>query len=183
MRYTRYIIIHGTKGSPSGNWFPWLAAELGAKNAEVVIPEMPTPQGQSLESWFAAFYRQAGTIDSETCIIGHSLGAVFLLRYLERCLNPIGCAVFVAGFIGLLGKYEYDRLNASFIACPFDWGTIRINSGRILCIAGDNDPYVPLAQPTELADKLGANLQVVRGGGHLNSESGYESFPSLLEQL
>jgi predicted alpha/beta hydrolase family esterase len=50
-------------------------------------------------------------------------------------------------------------------------------------MAGDNDPYVPLSQPAELAGHLGVELQVILGGGHLNAEFGYDSFPALFDQL
>lgn len=179
----RYIIIHGTKGSPSANWFPWLAAQLRARGAGVLIPQMPTPEGQSLASWLTALSQQVSTVDSQTCIIGHSVGAVFLLRYLERCAGPLGSSVFVAGFTGTLGNPEYDQLNSTFVDTSYDWIKIRRNAGRIVCIAGDDDPYVPLSQPSELAEHLGAQLQLIPGGGHLNSEFGYDSFPMLLEQL
>ena len=178
-----YIIIHGTKGSPSINWFPWLATQLRKRGARVLIPQMPTPTGQTLENWFGSFQVRSGRIDQQTCIIGHSLGATFLLRYLERCKAPVCCSIFVAGLIGPIGIPEYDELNRTFVNAPYDWGTIRRNAGQVMCFAGDKDPYVPLHQPREIAEKLGAALQIIPGGGHLNSETGYESFDELLHAL
>lgn len=180
----RYIIIHGTKGSPQGNWFPWLAATLRHRGASVIIPQLPTPEGQSLERWHAAFAAQVPeTAHEHSCCIGHSLGATFLLRYLERAHAPIGCAVFVAPLIAEIGNSEYDQLNRTFIDQPYEWERIKRNAGRVVCLAGDNDPYVPLHQPRKLAAHLAAPLQIVPGGGHLNSESGYNAFELLLGVL
>lgn len=178
-----YIIIHGTKGSPGGNWFPWLATQLRQRGAHVVIPQMPTPAGQTLENWFASFQVSSGDVDQHTCIIGHSLGATFLLRYLEQRTAPIGRSICVAGLLGPIGIPEYDELNRTFVNHPYDWGVIRNNAGQALCFAGDNDPYVPMNQPREMAEQLGAALQIIPGGGHLNGESGYESFDELLHAL
>lgn len=178
-----YIIIHGTKGSPEGNWFPWLSEKLSARGVRVIIPRMPTPEGQSLAGWLVSFAEQVGVVDERTCIIGHSIGATFLLRYLERRGDPIGCAVFVAGVTGAIGIPEYDELNRSFVAGEYEWSTIKRNAGRIVCLAGDKDPYVPSEQQREMAEKLGVDLSVIRGGGHLNAESGYYSFDALLEVL
>jgi predicted alpha/beta hydrolase family esterase len=178
-----HIIIHGTKGSPEGNWFPWLSEKLSARGARVIVPRMPTPEGQSLEGWLSSFVDQVGIVDERTCIIGHSIGATFLLRYLEGRSSPIGCAVFVAGLTGAIGIHEYDELNQSFISGEYDWSAIKRNAGRIVCFAGDSDPYVPSEQQREMAERLGADLRVIDGGGHLNAESGYHSFDELFEVL
>ncbi len=52
---TNVIIIHGTGGSPKGNWFPWLKEILENEGCKVFIPRFPTPENQSLESWFRVF--------------------------------------------------------------------------------------------------------------------------------
>jgi predicted alpha/beta hydrolase family esterase len=179
----KFVIIHGTKGSPEGNWFPWLADSLRQQHAEVVVPRMPTPEGQNLENWLEELRRQAGALDETTTLIGHSLGATFLLRVLESQKVSMAQSVFVAGLLGPIGIAEYDQLNSTFIATSYDWGTIRSNAGSVVCVSGEGDPYVPAEQGKELAAKLGAQNHVVPKGGHLNAEFGYTSFPQLLGLL
>jgi len=179
----KVVIIHGTKGSPESNWFLWLASSLKESDFTVYVPKMPTPEGQSLDSWLSVFHTEVGPVDSTTTIIGHSVGAVFLLRLLESLDTPIHCAVLVAGFTGPLGIPEYDELNSSFVNGAFNWAKIRKSAGEILCFSGDNDPYVPLAQGLEIADNLGVTPNIIPGGGHLNSEFGYNSFPVLLKRV
>jgi len=178
-------IVHGTMGSPQGNWFPWLKTELEKRSVAVTVPAMPTPEGQTLQGWRSAFADQVGALNTGSLLIGHSVGAVFALRYLESCKIPIG-AVFlvvflVAGFTGTLGLSEYDALNASFVDGTYDWAAIERNAKKIFCISGDNDPYVPLSQGQEIARELGVEHHIIRGGGHLNAEFGYTRFPELLE--
>jgi predicted alpha/beta hydrolase family esterase len=179
----KFIIIHGTKGFPEGNWFLWLAESLQRQNAEVVIPRMPTPEGQSLVNWLSAFSRQVGVVNEDTTIIGHSLGATFLLRILERQKAPVAQSIFVAGVIDKIGIIEYDQLNSTFIEPAYDWVTIQKNAGRVVCLSGEGDPYVPSWQGQELAAKLGVRNHIVPRGGHLNAEFGYTSFPELLSLL
>ena len=179
----KVVIIHGTKGEPQGSWFPWLAIQLAQRGDPVIVPRMPTPEGQSLESWFAAFHEQVGAIDSSTTIIGHSTGAVFLLRLLEQINEPIETSIFVAGFTAALGSAEYDPLNATFVADEYDWDKIRKNAGDVVCLSGDSDPYVPQTQALDLARNLGVEACLVPDGGHLNAEFGYTEFPLLLEIL
>ena len=82
------------------------------------------------------------------------------------------------------GLPDYDPINASFFATPFDWAGIRARKGRAGgCWAGDDDPYVPLARSREMADRLGVELEVVLGGGHLNAETGFTAFPQLRDAV
>jgi predicted alpha/beta hydrolase family esterase len=48
-------------------------------------------------------------------------------------------------------------------------------------IYGDNDPYVPQKTLHDLAESLGVTPIVIHNGGHMNTDSGYTSFPRLLE--
>lgn len=179
----KFVIIHGTKGSPEGNWFPWLAEVLRHQHAEVVTPRLPTPDGQNLANWLSECWRQVGVIDEGTTLIGHSLGATFLLRILERQKAPVARSIFVAGLIDKIGIAEYDQLNSSFIETSYDWNTIQRNAGSVVCLSGENDPYVPADQGEQLAANLGVKSHIVLRGGHLNAEFGYTSFPELLDLL
>ena len=179
----KIVIIHGTKGSPEANWFPWLAETLRHQHAQVVTPRMPTPEGQNLSSWLSEFSQQVGVIDEGTTLIGHSLGATFLLRILERQTAPVAQSVFVAGLLDKIGIAEYDQLNCSFIETSYDWVTIRRNAGRVVCLSGEGDPYVPALQGEQLAANLGVKNRIIPCGGHLNAEFGYTSFPELFDLL
>lgn len=176
-------IIHGTKSSPQGNWFQDVASQLAKHDFQSFVPQFPTPDGQSLDNWFAYFGAIVGELDSESIIIGHSVGAVFALRLLERLDAPIAAVVLVAGFTGELGLPEYDKLNSSFVAGAFDWKKIRSNAAQFICMSGDNDPYVPFQQGKEIADSLGVDHLVIESGGHLNAEFGYTKFPQLIDLL
>jgi uncharacterized protein len=177
------VIIHGTKGSPDGNWFKWLAAELESRGFRTIVPRFPTPEGQSLDSWLKRFASIAGELDENSLVIGHSVGAVFVLRLLERLAKPLRAAVLAAGFTGALGLPEYDALNATFVEEPFNWEKIRANAKDILCLSGQGDPYVPFEQGKEIADKLQVRHVVIPKGGHLNAEFGLTSFPRLMQEL
>ena len=144
---------------------------------------MPTPDGQNLSNWISEFSRQVGVIDEATTLIGHSLGATFLLRILERQKTPVARSIFVAGLIDKIGIAKYDELNSSFIETFYDWITIQKNAGRVVCLSGEGDPYVPAQQGEQLAANLGVKNRIIPHGGHLNAEFGYTSFPELWDLL
>ena len=179
----KVVIIHGTQGSPDGNWFPWLAEQVTERGSDAVVPAFPTPDGQSLATWEKVAEKSIGDLDGSTVLVGHSLGATFALRLLERASGPIAATYLVSGVIGRLGIEEFDQLNASFVEDAFDWDSIRAAAHRIHVYCGDNDPYVPLEMGEELAAGLGVEANVIEGGGHINAEAGFTRFDRLLGDL
>ena len=181
----RVIVLHGAHGGPDTNWFPWLHTELERAGIEVARPRFPTPQGQSLDAWFEIYDRTVALLaPAPIILVGHSLGATMALRLLERAAEPFSGLFLAAGFIGALGLPDYDPINASFFVKPFDWNGINERKGSACRTwAGDDDPYVPLSRSRELADHVGAPLEVIPGGGHLNGETGFTSFPQIRDAI
>ena len=181
----RVIVLHGARGGPDTNWFPWLHAELERVGIEVLRPRFPTPEGQSLEAWLEAYDHAVALLArASTVLVGHSLGATMALRLVEKATEPFSGLFLAAGFIGALGLPDYDSINASFFSSPFDWeGIGQRRGGACGCWAGDDDPYVPLSRSQELADHLGTPLEVVPGGGHLNGETGFTTFPQVRDAI
>lgn len=177
------FIIHGTGGSPEGNWFPWLKQELEKCGNRVLAPKFPTPKGQSIESWMEVFKEYDEYLDENTIVIGHSLGVAFLLNVLEKLDHPIKFACFVAGFTGLLDNTEFDGLNRSFTVKDFDWKKIRRNCRRFYVINSDDDPYVPIQKGVDLAKKLGVKLITLKNAGHINKDSGFVKFEYISELI
>ncbi|MBI5072855.1 serine hydrolase family protein [Candidatus Woesearchaeota archaeon] len=177
------FLIHGSYGNPIENWFPWLKKELEQNGHTVFAPPFPTPENQSLEQWFATFEPYEKFIDPQTIFVGHSLGAAFILSYLEHMEKPIRACFFVAGFCSALGNPQFDILNKTFVEKPFLWKDIRKYGRNFFVFHSDNDPYVPLQKGKELASHLGTEVMLVKGAGHFNKESNYTKFPLLLEKI
>lgn len=178
------FVVHGTCGSATGNWFPWLKSEMGRKGHCAIVPQFPTPEGQSFAAWREVFLRDLGSNKPEnTILVGHSIGAPFVMRMAEETDLPYRAIIPVCPFAKTLGVEQFDTLNSSFVEHDFDWNRIRMGASARVCFASDNDPYVPLALSQDVAAKMDAQLIVVPGGGHLNADSGYTSFPPILDAL
>lgn len=121
-------------------------------------------------------------INEEPVLIGHSLGAAFILDYLEQTNKKIKTAFLVAGFHKLINN-EFDELNKTFVGKGFNWEKIKKNCKKFFVVASDNDPYIPLEVNKELAEILDAELIVIHNGGHLNKKAGFDNFPQLLELI
>ena len=176
------FIFHGTAGHPQENWFPWLREELEKRGCSVIVPQFPTPQGQTLENWRSVFERYAADFAQDTILVAHSLGGAFALRVLERSGVRIRAAFLVATPIGVLPikNYDGDRL---FIGKPFDWKKIRQRCGKFVVFHSDDDAMVSVGNGVELARNLDAELVRLPHAGHFNAKAGYLKFDLLLEKM
>jgi len=177
------ILIHGAYGNPNENWFPWLKEKLEELNYIVYTPSFPTPENQTLESWLNVFNDYQKYLGEETLLIGHSIGATFILSILESIEHPVKGSYFVSGFLGFLDNPEFDNLNKSFVAKEFNWKKIKNNSGKVHIFHSDNDPYVPIEKTQELARKFNVEAEIISGAGHFNKKAGYTHFEELLKDV
>lgn len=178
------IIIHGAHGHPNENWFPWLKSTLMALHIDCIVPAFPTPDQQSLSTWLACFQQNVlPAITSSTVMIGHSLGAVFLLRALAYFHLHINTAILVGAFIKPVGIDKFDSINHSFLSDPISWDDVCRCSKQFVCYHGLNDPYVDDHQFHDVANALSAKKIMISNGGHLNLSSGYDTFPHLLREI
>ncbi|MBI2652976.1 serine hydrolase family protein, partial [Candidatus Woesearchaeota archaeon] len=155
---------------------------LETQGYEVIVPKFPTPLDQSLESWLRVFSQYENKINEETVLIGHSLGAAFILDYLEETNKKVKAAFLVAGYHKLI-ENEFKELNRTFVDKKFDWNVIKNNCKNFFVVASDNDPYIKLEINKEMAEILDAELKIIHNGGHLNKKSGFTSFPMLLDLI
>lgn len=177
------LLVHGAFGDPEENWLPWLKQELEKFDYKVIIPTLPTPEEQNLESWMKIAEPYLAELDEESVIVGHSIGATFLLSVLEKLEKPIYAAVFVSGFLNDLGDEQFDSINRTFYQKEFDWDRIKRNAEKVAIFHGSDDPYVPTAQALALARRLETEPIIIPNGGHLNEAAGFTEFPELLEEV
>lgn len=174
------MIFHGALGNPQENWFPWLAQKLRDEHFDVYVPAFPVAEKQSLKGWFEALSPYDQYIRANTKLIGHSLGATFVLRVLEKLDFQIDSAFLVAGFAEKLGQRQFDYWNGTFLERPFDWEQIRRNCAKFYVYGSDNDPVVKYPLVKKLADNLGTKIITIPGAGHFNSAAGFTTFERLL---
>lgn len=175
------IILHGTLGSPDGNWFKWLKDELERRGLTVWLPQLPHAEQPSLMEWQQFVQEHCPfSINEETLIIGHSSGAILALVLAQSAIKKIGAVVDVSVFHD--NSLEWQP-NSRLFDVEFDWFAMRQGVNELLFIHSDNDPYVPLDQAQYVAEKTSTEMIIIPGQGHFNLEqsSKYKQFPRLLE--
>ncbi len=178
----RAIILHGTLGSPTGNWFEWLRHELQTRGFSVWAPQLPQPEQPSLRRWLDYVYAECPfEIDENTLIVGHSSGAICATLLAQERLT-VGAVIGVSVFCDNSLNWEPNNM---LFDVAFDWEKLQTISTKLLFVHSDDDPYVPLDKAAFVARNSGAELMVWPGQGHFNLEksSSYTSFPRLLEEL
>ncbi len=177
----RVFIIHGWEASPESNWFPWLKTELEENGIVAIVPAMPDSARPDCEAWINCLKAIVGKVDEDTFFVGHSLGPIAILRFLETLPDgkKAGGVIMVAGFSESLGILETE----SFFQRPLDYEKVKRSAKKFVVINSDDDPYVPMEKGDILRVKLGAELIVLKGYGHLNAGNGFFELPIVLEKI
>ncbi len=121
-----YFIIHGSFGSPFGNWFSWLHDFIEDEGKQVYVPGL-----------------------------------------------PIG--------VGYQNYEKYDNVNKSMYFDNLE--DVKQYSNEIICFYSDNDPYVKYEVEKDFADKIATEQVFIPNAGHINSESGYDTFEDIVNYL
>lgn len=190
---TKIIIIHGWGADSTSNWFPWLADELKAKGFDVAVPDFPNSQTPQLSEWIDTLQSILNPKGSKTTrlenviLVGHSLGAPFILRFLEQLNQPqkgspfvaVKAAILVSGFERSLGFSETDN----FVVKPFNWEKIKTSCDKFIVINSDDDPYIPLSIGYALAKSLGVVLTIEHNAGHIKAPGGFLAYPRVRDLI
>jgi uncharacterized protein len=178
------LILHGTLGSPEGNWFSWLKKELENKGYKVWLPKLPDSELPNLKKYNKfIFSNKDWEFNSESIIVGHSSGAVAILGILNEL--PENVVVRECILVSCFekdspgGKWEPSR---ELFDYNFDFEKIKRHANKFVLINSDNDMYCPVDGAKAIANKLGAKLIVKEGQGHFNLDVSpqYKEFPFLL---
>ena len=169
-----YFIIHGFKGSNIENWFPWLKQKIDDSNNLCIIPQFPI------------YNKEYDLINENTIIIGHSTGSICALKYILENKIHIQKLILVSGFNNYLSQDETDlhnKLNPTYYVDENQISKINDYVKEIVCIYGDNDPYIPQETLKHFASSIKAKEIIIHNGGHLNHEAGYDSFNEILKEI
>lgn len=158
------------------NWKNGLQTLLG-NEFDVLIPQMPNNQNARYSEWKIWFERILLLLDGEIIFIGHSMGGLFLMKYLSEntCLVKIRATFLLAA--PFVSKGEYPL--ADFYTDSQLIG-VENQAGHIFIYHSTDDPTVPTLCAERYKKALpGAHLCILEGCGHLNQKD----FPEIIEAI
>ncbi|MFE3227573.1 RBBP9/YdeN family alpha/beta hydrolase [Nocardia sp. NPDC059228] len=165
------VVSHGLGARDDSVWFPAFEAELEGRGHRVVIPNLPGTDAPRLDPWRETLTAAAAGPARDIVLVGHSIGAVNVLRMLEA--HDPGTGVFAGVVLVSASVHEvgYDLL-AEFFKDDFDWSHIRRTAGQFRVLQAIDDPVNapdPLEHVNVLVRELGATALILPTGGHLGA--------------
>ena len=88
----------------------------------------------------------------------------------------------MCGFNNYFGiNDEYDAVNRSMYVDNIE--DVKNYANEIICFYSDNDPYVKYEVEKEFVNKVATDSILMQGVGHINSETGYDTFEEIVPYL
>lgn len=169
------IVIPGNGNTDvTENWFQSVKKELEKLGIDVIAENMPDPDLARKKYWLPFIKEKLSTEDA--ILIGHSSGAVAILRYLEE--NKCQLAILVGVCYTDLGDEKEKK--SGYYDVPWKWDKIKNNAEKIVIFASRNNPYIPISEPLFIKEKLDAEYHEYSNEGHFGVDVSKTEFPEII---
>jgi uncharacterized protein len=169
------IIIPGNGNTDiNENWFQYVKIGLENLGIEVIAENMPDPDLARKKYWIP--FIKDKLLSEDTILIGHSSGAVAILRYLEE--NKCKLAILVGVYYTDLG--DENEKKSGYFNTPWQWNKIKSNAEKIVLFASNDDPYIPISEALFVKDKIEPDYHEYCDEGHFGADVNKKEFPEII---
>ena len=159
---------------PKSDWKSILQKDLG-EEYEILAPRMPNKQNAKYDEWKIWFEKMLPFVQDGVIFVGHSMGGLFLAKYLSENSFP-------------------KKINAFFLVAPPYRNTDDIDNFPIIgdlqrvweqcpnihIFQSEDDPLVSMNEAEEYKKAWPeAKMHIFQDRGHFNQEN----FPEIVEEL
>jgi uncharacterized protein len=158
-------------------WKSSLRKSLG-RNFDVLLLKMPNPTNAKYKEWEIVFRKIAPKLKNNVVLVGHSLGGIFLAKYLSEHKFP---KKIKATFL-LAAPYDDKGMDESLgdFKLPKNFKKFEKQGGSIFLYHSKDDRIVPFGHVKKYKEGLPeAVVRVFKKKGHFNQET----FPELVRNL
>ena len=173
------FLIHGYTASPEANWFPWLQQMLNKQDQKITLLPMPDANHPHPDAWDAMCEKSIAGNDGIT-LIGHSLGCIQTLRFLQKSNIRNVNLILVSGFDEPL--LTLPQLDA-FTREPVNYANILPKINQAVVISAIDDDIVPYLYSETLARHLKCKFILMPAGKHFISRDGTYTLPVVYQEL
>lgn len=158
------------------DWKDTITADLG-EDYEVLAPRFPNGSNAKYKEWSIWFEHIIPILKNNTILVGHSLGGIFLTKYLSQHIIPkkIKAVILVSA---PFKKLEFEEV-ASF-TLPKSLKKLNEQAKKIILIHSKDDEVVPVSHVRQLNRSLkNSSVILFDDRGHFKQEH----FPELVQLI
>jgi len=170
---TREIALEGLQQTP--DWKMALAGDLG-EGFEVLSPRMPNGTNARYVEWHIWFERCAEFMRDGVILIGHSLGGIFLAKYLAE--NSLQRVVKATVLVATPFDGHFGAESLVDFALPDSLKRLADRGGNIYLVHSTDDPVVPFGEALKYQRSIpSAEILSFDDRGHFNQAN----FPEVVQ--
>ncbi|WP_133534601.1 RBBP9/YdeN family alpha/beta hydrolase [Tenacibaculum caenipelagi] len=180
MKKHNIYLIHGYTASPDSNWFQNFKQSLENDFIEVSILEMPDSLAPKLNDWVSYMENHIKEIDENTIFIGHSLGCISILNFLNKFkTTKIKGLFLISGFVESSPIPELIE----FLKPKLNYNHLKEITKTRVAISAIDDDIIPYQYSKTMAEKLDAKFTLLKKGKHFIDRDGFTKFPFLVKEI
>lgn len=165
MSNKKVLILHGWGGSDSPHWQSQLASHIAQNYGCVSFPQIKDRDLPKRDEWIRETRDILDDFRPDT-VVAHSLGCSLWFWLTQEGIKSIERLYLVAP---PSMSCDIDELSSFFpLPIPTD-----IKAKEVTLVVSDNDKYISLDEAIELSKNIGARVKIIKGGGHINADSGF----------
>jgi len=169
--------IDGLEYFTRNNWKTTLQERLG-NSFEVILPRMPNPFDARYAEWKIWFDKLIPFLEENVVLIGHSLGGIFLAKYLSE--NKFPKTITATILISAPFDGEGDEESLVDFILPSSLELFEKQGGKIFLYQSKDDTSVLPIQCEKYKKALpNAQAMIFEDRGHFTQEE----FPELVENI
>lgn len=163
---------NGGDGNTSYGWFPYAKDKFEQIGIEVLNPVFPDGILARKDFWLP--FLESLNPDENTILIGHSSGAVAIMKYTEN--NKVLGSVLVAPCYTDLGLSS-EKVSG-YYNDTWNWIDIKKNHKWIIQFSSINDPFIPIEEARFINENLDTKYHELTEGHFMK-----ETFSELVESV
>ncbi|MBD3362419.1 class I tRNA ligase family protein [Candidatus Dojkabacteria bacterium] len=190
----KVVQMHAWDSDPQAHFHSWVEKKLEKKGIKCVTPQLPKPVKPNFNEWVQTGADLLYENSENSILVGRSLSVWSALKVAEK--KKLRKLILLCPTLNIDSWYKriedvVDKKDVAESIINFvknnkiNFEAVERNVGEVVFFLSTDDPYIPLSETEEYIQKIFpcARIRRFRESGHFDAESGYNTFPELIEEI